>query len=96
MTLPMLFHSFVPYTVGLSITSHPAQSNMTKCKITLIHDLQLFCDVATNKTQQCCCLLCRMQAKKKGRRRKQCDMVPRYLFEDLQYIFPATAVGVIH
>lgn len=51
--------------------THPAQSDMTKCKITLIHDLQLFCDVATNKSQQCCCLLCGMQAKKKKKKRKK-------------------------
>lgn len=51
--------------------THPAQSDMTTCEITLIHDLQLFCHVATNKTQQCCCLFCRMQAKKGREKQKK-------------------------
>lgn len=33
--------------------TQPAQSNMTKCNIILIRDLQLFCDVTTNTAVVC-------------------------------------------
>lgn len=47
--------------------THPAQSNMTKCNITLIHDLQLFCDVATNKNLTVLLSLMQNAGQKKGR-----------------------------
>lgn len=68
--LPVFFSLICPLHCRLIHHTHPAQSHMTKCKITLIHDLQLFCNAGTNKTQQCCCRLCRMEAKNKKTNKK--------------------------